>query len=168
VRDALARLRAKDGLPRELPPDIVELVRVQASAACDPCDFAGACLVGQEVFWSRFALFAEQTLADTAACWEVVKAARLQLDGYTACLSRLFRSAWEAELARTASGRDDPRLPAVSRALEGQWVNAAELGYDLAHHHLAVVAERPTALQALAGHTERETLLVEPPGEGIT
>jgi len=51
--------------------------------------------VGQEVLWNRFALIAEQTLADPALCWEVTKEARLQLSGHAARLSRLFHAARE-------------------------------------------------------------------------
>jgi hypothetical protein len=165
VRDAVARLRAQAELPHELPPDLVELARLQAGSQCEPPGFVDAWLVGQEVFWDRFALTAERTLADTALCWDVVKAARLQLSGHAARLNRLFRSASEAELVRAARILDDARLQAVSRALAGQWVDAAELGYDLGHHHVAVVADAP-ALDALARRTERQLLLVAAPGGG--
>jgi hypothetical protein len=76
----------------------------------------------------------------------------------------LFRSAGEAELARGI--QDDPRLQAVLRALDGYWVNVSELGYDLAGHHVAVVADSPPALEALARRTERQRLLVAAPGGG--
>jgi hypothetical protein len=61
--------------------------------------------VAQEVFWGRFALMAELTLLDPARCWHVIRAARLQLRGHAAHLSRLFRGALEAENARAASRR---------------------------------------------------------------
>jgi hypothetical protein len=166
VGDALARLRSRAGLPDELPPALVELARLQAASHRDPPELVDAWLVGQEVFWNRFALTAEQTLPDTALCWEVAKAARRQLSGYVACLSRLFRSAWEAELARAAGLQDDARLEAVSRALDGHWVDTAELGYDLGYFHIAVVAETPQAVDALARRTERQLLLVTVPGGG--
>src|SRR5262249_9152025 len=53
-----------------------------------------------------------------------------------------------------------------SRALAGHWVDAAELGYDLAYHHTAVVADEPATMYALARRTERQLLLVEAPGGG--
>jgi hypothetical protein len=81
VRDALTRLRTRSELPRELPPDLLELARVQTVSQGVPPDLADAWLVGQEVFWSRFALVAEQRLDDTALRWEVIKVARLQLSG---------------------------------------------------------------------------------------
>ena len=102
VRDALARLRSQAELPRELPPDLIELARLQAGSRCDPGEFADAWLVAQEVFWNHFSLMAELTLTDPARCWLVIRAARLQLSGHAARLSRLFRSAWEAENARAA------------------------------------------------------------------
>ncbi len=165
VRDALARLRSQAELPQELPPDLVELARLQGSQG-DPPALADAWLVGQEAFWTRLGLVAEQTLGDSALCWEVMKAARLQLSGHAACLSGLFRTAWEAEVARAAGIDDGPRLQAVSRALDGQWVDASELGYDLAGHHVAVVADSPPPLEALARRTERQRLLVAAPGGG--
>jgi hypothetical protein len=167
VRDALARLRSQTELPHELPPELLELARLQARARCGPAEFADAWLVGQELFWNRFALVAEHTLADPAQRWEVTKAARLQLSGYTARLNRLFRRASQAQLARTAGSHDDARWQAVARALEGHWVDAAELGYDLAYHHIAVVADAPAAVNALARRTERQRLLVPcPEGRG--
>jgi hypothetical protein len=120
--------------------------------------------VGQEIFWNRFEVMAEHTLGDTALCWEVIKAARVQLSGHAARLARLFRNAWEAELARVAGVHEDARLRAVSRALDGHWVDFAELRYDLAYHHIAVVADAPAPLEALARRTERQLLLVGAPG----
>jgi len=102
VRDALARLRSQAALPHELPPELIELARLQAGSRCDPGEFADAWLVAQEVFWNRFALVAELTLTDPARCRQVVRVARLQLSGHGARLSRLFRSVWEAENARAA------------------------------------------------------------------
>jgi hypothetical protein len=166
LRDALARLRTHAELPRELPPDIIEIVRLQASARCDPREFADAWLAGQEMFWSSFALAAEQTLADAAVCWEVVKAARLQLSGYTACLSRLFRGVWEEELARE-EGVADARFKAVARVLDGHLIDSPELGYDLAHHHVAVVADSPADVDAVARQTDRQALVVAAPDGGV-
>jgi hypothetical protein len=163
VRDALARLRSHAELPHELPPDLGELARIQAGLRCDPPELADAWLVGQEVFWNRFELMAERTLGDSALCWDVMKAARLQLSGHAARLSGLYRSACEAELARATGIRDDTRLQAVSRALDGHWVDAAALGYDLAYHHIAVVADAAPVLDALARRTERHLLCVAAP-----
>jgi GGDEF-like domain len=163
VRDALARLRSQAELPHELPPELGELARIQAGLRSDPPELADAWLVGQEVFWHRFELMAERTLGDSALCWEVMKAARLQLSGHAARLSRLYRSACEAELARATGIRDDTRLHTVSRALDGHWVDVTELGYDLAYHHVAVVADASTALDALARRSERHLLVVAAP-----
>jgi hypothetical protein len=164
VRDALDRLRSQAQLPDELPPDLIELARLHAHDG--PLEFADAWLVAQELFWDRFALMAEQTLADPALCWEVNKAARLQLSGHAAALSRLFRSACEAEPGPAAGIEDDARRHAVTRALDGHWVDAAELGYELAYDHIAVVADLPSAVEALARRTERQPLLVAAPGGG--
>jgi hypothetical protein len=160
VRDALARLRASTELPLELPPDLAELARLQAHSRRDPSEFADAWLVGQELFWNRFSQTAERTLADPALSWEVVKGARLRLDGHAAHLSRLFRSAWETHLERADGSDDDARRRAVAVALDGHWVDPSELGYDLDHHHVAVVADAPAALDALARRTERQALVV--------
>lgn len=167
VRDAFARLRSRAELPSELPPGLFELVRLQAGMRCDPREFADAWLVGLEVFWNRFALITEQTLGDPALCWEVTKAARRQLGGHAATLSKLFHRAWQAELERATGQHDEARLQAaVSRALDGHWVDPAELGYDLGHHHVAVVADAQSAVEALAGETERPLLVVAAPGGG--
>lgn len=162
VRDALARLRSQTELPRELPPDLIELARMCASR-CDLTDFSDAWLVGQEVFWDRFQGAAERTLQDTALCWDVVKAARARLRGHAARVSELFRTACETEAARAEGTCEDRRLRAVSRALDGQWLDPAELGYDLAYHHVAVVADAASPVVALARRAQRQLLLVEAP-----
>jgi hypothetical protein len=167
VRDTVARLRSEGELPQELPPDLLELARLCAESRCELTELADVWLVGQEVFWDGFQMVAERTLEDTALCWDVVKAARIRLRGNTARVSGLFGAACERETARTLGIQADRRLRAVSDALEGYWVDAAELGYDLSSHHMAVVADAPSTLTALARHTERQLLLVKAPNGAL-
>jgi hypothetical protein len=70
VRDALARLRSQTELPQELLPDLKELARLYAASGCERSGIADAWLVAQEVFWDRFEVVTERTLADTALCWD--------------------------------------------------------------------------------------------------
>jgi hypothetical protein len=49
------------------------------------------------------------------------------------------------------------------RALDGQWVDPRELGYDLAGHHVAVVADASPLLDAVARRTKRQLLRVQAP-----
>jgi hypothetical protein len=167
VRDVLARLRSQAELPQELPPDLIELARLCAGARCDLTELADAWLVGQEVFWDRFQVVADRTLENPAVCWDVIKAARARLRGHAARMSGLFRRACESEISRAAGIHEDSRLRAVSRALEGQWVDPGELGYDLAYHHIAAVADSSAPLIALAHRTERHLLLVKAPQAGV-
>jgi hypothetical protein len=51
----------------------------------------------------------------------------------------------------------------VQRALEGQWVDPGELGYDLATHHVAVVADASSSLDAVARGTPWHLLRVGAP-----
>jgi hypothetical protein len=166
VRDALARLRSEADLPQELPPDLIELARVCADPAYELTGLSDAWLVAGEVFWDRFQVVAEQTLQDTALCWDVVKAARVRLRGHAARMSELFRQAWESEAAPAAGIAEDP-LRAVSRALEGEWIDPGDLGYDLAYHHIAAVADAAPPVVALARRAQRQLLLVQAP-EGAT
>lgn len=166
VRDALARLRSQAELPPELLPDLIELARACAGSPCEPPGRTDAWLVGQEVFWDSFQIAAERTLADTALCWDVVKAARVRLRGHAARLSRLFRRACEREAARVTGIDDDYRLRGVLRALAGHWVDPRELGYDLAGHHVAVVADAPLLVDAVASRTNRQLLRVQAPDGG--
>jgi hypothetical protein len=163
VRDALARLRSEADPPRELPPDLLELARLCADPQLELTGLADAWLVAGEVFWDRFQAVAEQTLQDTALCWEVIKAARVRLGGHAARMSGLFRQASESEAARRAGIREDERVMAVSRALDGQWVDPGELGYDLAYHHIAAVADGASPLVALARRAQLQLLVVEAP-----
>lgn len=167
VRDALARLRSEAELPQELLPDLIELARVCAGSRCELPELADAWLVGQEVFWDRFQVVAERTLADTALCWEAVKAARARLRGHAASMSGLFRRACEREFARVPGIDEDYRLRAVLRALDGQWVDPGELGYDLTSHHIAMVADGSSLLDAMARRTKRRLLRVQAPDGGI-
>lgn len=163
VRDALARLRSQAELPQEMPPDLLELARVCASSRCELSELTDAWLLGQEVFWDRFQLAAERVLEDTALRWDVIKAARIRLRGHAARMSGLFHTACENELAAAAGIDEDRRFRAVSHALEGHWLDPSELGYDLAYHHLAVVADASAPLITLARRTERDLLLVQAP-----
>jgi hypothetical protein len=167
VRDALARLRSEVELPQELPADLIELARLCAGSRCDLTELSDAWLLGQEVFWDRFQVAAEGTLEDPADCWEVLKAARARVRGHAARVSGLFRQACESEIARAAGAHDDSRLRAVSGALDGEWVDPDELGYDLAYHHIAAVSDAAPPLVALARRTERRLLLVEAPDGAV-
>jgi hypothetical protein len=167
VRDALARLRCQTELPHELLPELLELARLCGGSRCDLAGFADAWLLGQEVFWERFEFAAERTLADTSICWDVIKAARARLRGHAARQSGLFRRACEREFARITGADDDARLRAVLRALEGEWVDPGELGYDLGSHHLAVVADASRLLDAVARRTKRQLLRVQAPDGGV-
>jgi hypothetical protein len=163
TRDALARLRFQAELPQELPPGLVELARLFADSRWELAGLADAALAGQEVFWDRFQVVAEETLANTAACWEVVKAARMRLTGNPARLTGMFRDACERESARGPGVDEDARLRAVLRALGGEWVDPADLGYDLASHHIALVADATPSLDAAARRTQRQLLSVQAP-----
>jgi hypothetical protein len=163
VRDALARLRSQAELPQELLPDLIELARLCADSGHEVGGLPDAWLEGEEVFWDRFQVVAERTLADTALCWEVIKAARIRLRGHPARVSSLFGRASEREVARVTGIDGDPRLRAVLRALDGQWVDSGELGYDLAGHHVAVVADVSPVLDAMARRAERQLLRVQAP-----
>jgi hypothetical protein len=55
----------------------------------------------------------------------------------------------------------------VLRALDGEWVDPAELGYDLACHHIAVVADASLLLDEAARATKRQLLQVQAPDGGI-
>ena len=167
ARDALARLRSPAEPPRELLPDLIELARVCARSRCELPDLADPWLMGQEVFWDRFEAVAERTLEDAALCWDVIKAARGRLSGHAARLSGLFRRAYEREFTRVRGVNDDSRLGVVLHALDGQWVEPGELGYDLAFHHVALVAEAPPELDAVARSTDRALLQVRTPDGGV-
>jgi hypothetical protein len=163
VRDALARLRSQAEPPQELLPDLIELARLCADSRCELAGLPDAWLEGEEVFWDRFQVVAERTLADTALCWDVIKAARAGLRGHPARVSGLFGRASEREVARVTGIEEDSRLRAVLRALDGQWVDPRELGYDLAGHHVAVVADASPLLDAVARRTKRQLLRVQAP-----
>jgi hypothetical protein len=167
LRDALRRLRFHTELPGELLPELVELARLCAESHSDLPGLVDPWLVGQEEFWGRFEVVAERTLPDSSLRWEVVKAARGGLRGHAARLSQLFQEVVEREFARVAGVDDDSsRFRAVLRALEGQWVDPGELGYDLASHHVAIVGDASGLLDAAAHFTDRQLLRVESPDGG--
>lgn len=165
VRDSLARLRSQAELPQELPPDLIELARMTAGRY-QLARMTDVWLVGQEVFWEQFELVAERTLRDAALCWDVMKAARVGLRGHATHVSALFRDAHETQLAGAGTARDQSQLRAVSRALDGHWVEPSELGYDLANQHVAFVTDSPPSPDALAARTDLDMLFVEAPDGG--
>jgi hypothetical protein len=166
VRDALDRLRSQSEPPRKLPPELIELARKCAGSRCEVPKLEDPWLTGEEVFWDRFLVVAERTLSDSAICWEVIKTARVLLKGQTARLSPLFRQACEREIAPVNGIETESRLRAVLRALNGQWVDPGELGYDLACHHIAVIADAAPILDAMARRTKRQLLRVQAPDGG--
>jgi GGDEF-like domain len=163
VRNELALLRSEAELPQELPPDMIELARVCADSRWELTGLADAALAGQEAFWDGFQLAVERTLPDITLCWEVVKAARARLRGNPARVTGLFRRAYEREVARVSGIDEDSRLRTVLRALEGEWVDSGELRYDLAGHHIAMVADTSSSLDAVACRTKRQLLRVQAP-----
>lgn len=168
TRDALARLRSQGELPQqELPPDLMELARLCIDSRWELSRLADAALAGQEVFWDHLQVVAERTLGDTALCWDVIKAARARLRGNAAGLTGAFRVACQREFARGTGMDEDSRLRAVLRALDGQWVDSRELGYDLASHHIAVIADASPPLDEMARHTKRQLLRVQAPDGAI-
>lgn len=167
VRDALARLRSQTEPPTELVPELVEFARLCAESESDLPHLTAPWLDGQEEFWNRFEAAAERTLPEAAMCREVVKTAKRELSGHAARLSELFQQAYEREVSRLAGADDDSRLRAVLRVLEGHWVDASELGYDLASHHVALVADTPVLLDTVARLADRPLLAVEAPDGGM-
>jgi hypothetical protein len=167
IRDALARLRSDATLPAELGPDLARLASLWASSGCQLADLTDVQMVASEVFWDRFSATAERVLHDPSLCWEVVKLARARLNGYADRTSQLFHHTYERESTRMARTHDGSRWAAVARALEGRWVGAAELGYDLAQSHVAVVADSSVTLEPLARHANRELLQIDAPGGGV-
>jgi len=167
VRDTLARLCSQVELPM-LPPDMSELARVCASSRCELVERPDPWLVGLEAFWDRFEVVAERTVVDTTLRWEVIKAARARLRNHLARVRALFRSAClYDELARSNEVDGDSRLRAVLGALGGERSEPSELGYDLAWHHVAVVADASPSLDALARCTTRHLLRVQAPDGGM-
>jgi hypothetical protein len=167
MRDALARLRSQAALPAELGPDLARLASLWADSSCQLADLTDVQLVAHDVFWDRFSATAERVLDDPSLCWDVVKVARVRLNGYADHTNQLFHYAYERELTHVARMRDGSRWGAVARALEGRWVGAVELGYELGHSHVAMVADTPLLLEALACHAKRELLQVQAPGGGV-
>jgi hypothetical protein len=72
----------------------------------------------------------------------------------------------ERELAPVMGQHTESCLRAVLRALAGHWIDPAELGYDLAFHHIAVVADATPSLEATARRADRQLLRVQAPGGG--
>jgi hypothetical protein len=167
VRDALERLRSDGELPDELPPDLIQLAHLCRIQACQQPDLAEVWFVGLEVFWDRFDAMTERLLHDSALCSDVVNAAREQLSAHAARMFELFRCVYEDGVEETAGPNGSSLFEAVSRALQGLWVDPGELGYDLADSHIALVADSSSLLVALSDHAGRPVLLVQTPTDGV-
>jgi hypothetical protein len=79
-------------------------------------------------------------------------------------MSRMFGGPREREVTASTGTDKDPRLQVALRAIEGEWVDPGELGYDLAWHHIALVTDTPPLLDAMARRINRKLLRVRAPG----
>jgi hypothetical protein len=89
-----------------------------------------------------------------------------QASGRDGRMSEALRAS-EREFTPAADMHNGSRLAAVSRALDGRWVDAGDLGYDLTYNHIAVVAGASSLLYPLARHTQRQLLQVQAPAGGV-
>lgn len=167
ARDALSRLHSEVDGPREFPQDLFRLAGLVRDQRSELAELADTWMAGQEVFWECFESMAERTLDDAVLRWEVVKAARATLSGYSLELYKLFRTAMDGASPGDVEVNGGSKLEAVSRALRGTWVDTGELGYDLDNHHVAVVADTSLPLKQLAERTGRHLLKVHAPGGGV-
>jgi hypothetical protein len=170
ARDALARLRTSTSLPCVLPPDTLYLARLWLTQGLARDDLSDAHAICDDLFWERYSEISEEILADAQTCWEVLKYARAQLRGYTRRVLRLARIAG-TELDELSHMETDAaaRARLVTRVLAGETVPAGLLRYNLAQHHVAIVASPGSvaALRELARRGACQLLHIQGP-EGTT
>jgi hypothetical protein len=163
MRDALARLPSRASLPSELPPELLHLASSWAGTGDQLAALAEAQMVAREILWDRVVATAEQVVDDPAVRWEVVKVALTWLGGYAGHMTQLLREAYQREITVLAGTRDDGRWSAVTRALDGHWVDASKLGYNPACNHLAVIVDTTDTAEALARQSQRDLLEIAAP-----
>ena len=90
------------------------------------------------------------------------------LRGYAAVFDRLITAVSEEharEAAAQKSTTEEWRVDRVKRLLAGEPIDTTDLGYELAAHHLALIARGPgaqAAIRDLAERIERPLLMVSP------
>jgi hypothetical protein len=159
--DALERLRTGSPPAEVLPPEAAGLARAWAAAGFDAARTAHLCLLVQHELTERLAGATERAVeASPGARWSANKLAAECLAPHTLRLGELFLGEHHRELERLRGQGQRATGPRVARVLDGEWVDAAELGYDLRRWHLALVstAESPGLVRDLSSRGDWQVL----------
>ena len=159
--DALERLRAQSPPAEVLPPEATNLARVWAAAGFDAARTAHLCLLAQHELTQRLAAATERAVEHSVGVrWRVARVAAESLARHTLRLGELFLGEHHRELERLRGQGPRAAGPLVARVLEGEWVDAAELGYDLGRSHLALVsaAQPPDLVRDLSSRADWQVL----------
>jgi hypothetical protein len=140
LRDALARLETGAPAPLELPPAVLQAVRLWARASHDPTALVGACSVGDEYFWDQFERVADAIATDGKSALEAHRRAQRELAEYADRTQLLLRAAVSEEESAAAGDPELRRSLLVRQVIEGAAPPQSALGYELAQNHLAVIA----------------------------
>jgi hypothetical protein len=155
LRDALARLEAGTPPPLELPPAVVAAARSWARGGHEPSALIGACSVGDDYFWDQFERAADVIATDGGSALQVQRRAQRELAEYADRTQLLLRAAFGEGQSAAAADTDIRRSLLVRHVIDGGTPRPAELGYELAQHHLAVIAWDGSAAEAAAMLRER-------------
>jgi hypothetical protein len=120
---------------------MTRLAGLLATAGFDAPRMAHYCLLAQHELAQQLAVATERAVEHSVGLrWRAAGVARERLAPHTLRIGELFLAEHHRELERLS--RQTPRAvgPLVARVLDGEWVDAIELGYDLRCWHLALVS----------------------------
>jgi GGDEF-like domain len=162
LADALERLRALSPPAEVLPPEATSLARGWAAAGFDAARTSHLCLQAQHELTERLAAATERAGEQSAGAlrWRAHRVTAEGLARHTLRLGELFLGEYHRELERLRGQGQRAAGPLVARVLEGEWVDAGELGYDLRRCHLALVsgAEPPDLVRDLSSRGDWQVL----------
>ncbi|MEA2466293.1 MAG: hypothetical protein QOJ57_419 [Thermoleophilaceae bacterium] len=142
--DALERLRTQSPPGDALPPAVTRLAQVWAAAGFDAARTSHLCLLAHHELLERLAAATERAVEHSVGVrWRAARVVTQRLAPHMLRIGELFLAEHHRALERLSGGTQRAVGPLVARVLEGEWVDAVELGYDLRRRHLALVSAAP-------------------------
>ena len=139
-RDLVTRLRTGVGHPNELPPEATYLARRWAWMRRDLGMLMESFTCSEDTLWAEFERILDVEVASAETRWMLAKHGRAHLRRYSTRCAELLTRAWEAERT-TLTGACHPGCGRwITTALAGHVPSGADHEYDLAGHHVALVA----------------------------
>lgn len=149
TRGSLAAMCRRRHSPVEVPVEAIEEARAAARAGLPLSDLLTMYRIGHQVCLDRCMELANRTSVDTQLRLEMLRITSRFTFGYIDAVVREVANAFEIERDQYVRSSAQRTMQMVRDILNGAYLDATELGYDLLGRHIAVVADGPDAESAL-------------------